>query len=65
MFPLCALSKKQTSVSHSTTEAEMVAADVGLRTEAVPLMTLFNTLFKRDVTVNPPFGTSSLANIRP
>ena len=48
-FPICALSKKQSSVSHSTTESEMVAADVGLRTEALPLLTLLDKLFQREV----------------
>ena len=48
-FPLCALSKKQSSVSHSTCESEMVAADLGLRTEAIPLMTLLDQLFQREV----------------
>ena len=48
-FPLCALSKKQSSVSHSTTESEMVAADLGLRTEALPLTTLLDQFFRRDV----------------
>ena len=48
-FPLCALSKKQSCVSHSTTESEMVAADLGLRTEALPFMTLFDNIFKREM----------------
>ena len=32
-FPLAAISRKQTAVSHSTPEAELVAADVALRLE--------------------------------
>ena len=48
-FPLCALSKKQGAVSHSTAESEMVAADLGLRTEALPLMTLFDAVLKRQI----------------
>lgn len=47
-FPLCAFSKKQTAVSQSTTESEMVAADFGLRTEALPLMTLYDAFLKRE-----------------
>ena len=47
-FPLCALSKKQGAASHSTAESEMVAADLGLRTEALPLMTLFDAILKRE-----------------
>ena len=48
-FPLCALSKKQGALSHSTAESEMVAADLGLRTEALALMTLFNAILKREI----------------
>lgn len=44
-FPLCTLSKKQSAVSHSTTESEIVAADLGLRTEALPFLTLLDSLF--------------------
>jgi len=33
MFPISATSKKQTVVSHSTPEAELVAADVAMRQE--------------------------------
>ena len=35
------LQKKQATVSHSTAESEMVAGDLGLRTEALPLMIRF------------------------
>ena len=48
-FPICALSKKQSAVSHSTTEAEMAAADLGLRAEAIPLMTLFDNIYRREM----------------
>ena len=48
-FPVCALSKKQTNVSHPTCESETVAADLGLRTEALPLMTLLDRIFRREV----------------
>ena len=36
-FPISAASKRQTCVSHSTLEAELVAADYGLRTIALSL----------------------------
>ena len=39
-FPLTAASKKQTAVSHSTPEAELVAADAALRTLGFPAMTM-------------------------
>ena len=43
-FPLNAVSKKQNVVSHSTPEAEIVAADAALRVEGIPGLTLWDTL---------------------
>ena len=37
-FPLNAVSKKQACVSHSTPEAEIVAADLEIRTEGLPAL---------------------------
>ena len=37
-FPLGAQSKKQSAVSHSTAESEIVACDHGLRTEGLPAL---------------------------
>ena len=48
-FPLCALPKKQSAVSHSSAESEMIAADLGLRTEASPMTTLFDPVLKRSI----------------
>ena len=42
--PLSGMSKKQTAVSHSTPEAEIVAADLALRTEGIPAIELWNIL---------------------
>lgn len=42
-MPLLARSVKQTAVSHSTPEAEIIAADLEVRTEAHPLMSLWET----------------------
>eukprot|EP00972_Heterocapsa_arctica_P051565 7586300-Heterocapsa_arctica.AAC.1 len=39
-FPLNAISKKQTCVSRYTPEAEIVAADLALRTEGLPTLQL-------------------------
>ena len=36
LWPLCGQSKKQTAVSHSTVEAELVACNHGLRSEGLP-----------------------------
>ena len=43
-FPLSATSKRQTCVSHSTPEAEIVAADHGVRVEALPAIALWKRL---------------------
>ena len=43
------LSKQKGAVSHSTAESEMVAADLGLRTEAFPLTTLFDAVLKSQI----------------
>ena len=48
-FPFCALSEKAGAVSRSTAESEMVAADLGFRTEALPLMILFVAVLKRQI----------------
>jgi hypothetical protein len=43
-FPLVGMSKKQTCVSHSTPEAEIVAADFAVRTSGLPGLDLWETL---------------------
>ena len=43
-FPISALSKKQTCVSHSTPEAEIVAADTSIRNEGIPALNLWEVL---------------------
>jgi hypothetical protein len=45
--PLSAVSKRQSCVSHSTPEAEIVAADHGVRTEALPAIPLWEVLLHR------------------
>ena len=46
-FPLAGQSKKQTAVSHSTVEAEIVAADHALRTSGLPALPLWEKLLQR------------------
>jgi hypothetical protein len=48
-FPLAALSKKQTAKSHSTPEAEIISADVAIRTLGVPSLQLWDAVLGRDV----------------
>ena len=43
-FPLQAVSRKQTCVSHGTPEAELVAADMALRAIGIDCLSLWNTL---------------------
>ena len=38
-MPICALSKKQTCVSHSSTESEIIAAEYGVRIEGLQILT--------------------------
>ena len=49
MMPLSAVSKRQTAVSHSTPEAELVAADHGLRCEGLPALSLWEVVLRRSV----------------
>ena len=44
-FPSSVGSKRQTCVSHSTSEAELVAAVFGLRTDGLPSLSLWRALF--------------------
>jgi len=48
-FPLGAQSKKQGCVSHSTPEAEIVAAAHALRTEGLPALDLWDCILERPV----------------
>ena len=48
-LPIAGPSKRQTNVSHSTPEAEIVAADFAIRTIGIPALTLWSTLLQKDV----------------
>ena len=48
-FPLGAISKKQSCVFHSTPEAEIVAADLAIRTEGLPALQLWGMVLERPV----------------
>ena len=52
-WPLAGQSKKQGCVSHSTPEAEVVAADHALRTVGLPALSLWSVILKDpDLVVN-------------
>ena len=46
-YPIMALSRKQVCVSHSTPEAEMVAANLALRAIGLPALNLWDTILQR------------------
>ena len=51
-FPLAAMSKRQSSVSHSTPEAEVVAASIGIRVIGLPQLDLWDTITKRSMSID-------------
>ena len=63
-FPLGSMSKKQTAVSHSSTEAELVAMDVAVREEGIPALGLWTTFWdaslssscSRIIRIAPPLS---------
>ena len=48
-MPLAAISKKQGCVSHSTSEAELVAADLAVRKEGLPALIIWEKVLDRQV----------------
>ena len=50
-FPLSGQSKKQTAVSHSTVEAEIVAADHAVRMSGLPALPLWERLLDRPLSL--------------
>ena len=48
-FPLDWFSKRQSATSHSTTEAELVAASKMLRESLIPIQSLWSLLLQREV----------------
>ena len=43
-FPLCWMCQKQTSVSNSSTESEIISLDAGLRLEGIPALDLWDLI---------------------
>ena len=50
-FLLGGSSRRQTAVSHSTTEAELIAAEYALRAEGLPVLSLWNYILGRDMSM--------------
>ena len=50
-MPFVAASVKQKAVSHSTPEAELIAADAAMRKEGIPAMDVWDKLLGRKVTL--------------
>jgi hypothetical protein len=48
---LAGVSKRQTAVSHSTPEAEIIAAVHAMRAEGIPALSLLETIFEREVSL--------------
>ena len=48
-FPISGMSKRQTCVSHSTPEAEIVAANTAVRTIGLPALDLWEPVLQRTV----------------
>ena len=44
IFPICWMCKEQTSVSHSSTESEIISLDTGLRLDGIPALDLWDLI---------------------
>ena len=54
-MPIASLRKKQTVVSHSSTESEIISMEIALRSEAIPILSFWDLV----VDVFDPPKTSS------
>ena len=62
-FVAAAVSKKQTSVSNSTNEAEIVASDYGVRMEGFPALTFWEIPMKRTPLLRHMVDSSSVMRV--
>ena len=63
--PIAALSKKQSVVSHSSTESEIVSLEQGMRSEALPFLTLWEyvtAMFKSDTRMKGKYKKECAEN---
>ncbi len=51
-FPISAQSEKQTPVSHSTVEAEIIAVDHAIRMSGLPALPLWETILDRSLSLD-------------
>jgi hypothetical protein len=76
LVPLSWACKKQGAVSHSSTEAEIISLDAGLRCEGIPLLMLWEQIqlvmtgssappVQREVTVNGMYDLAKLVDFVP
>ena len=64
-FPIAGASKKQTCTSQSTPEAETIAAELGVRTEGIPLITIVSHILHKEAQVTlREDNNACLQNIR-
>ena len=62
-FPLSGQSKKQTVVSHSTVEAEIVAADHAIKSSGLPALQLWERLLNRELFIDAYQDNQATATI--
>ena len=70
LFPISWMCKKQTSVSHSSTESEIISLDTGLRLDGLPALELWDLIVSvfgnishvSDGTVRPVKGKNKFHN---
>ena len=63
LFPLSGLSKKQTAVSHSTVEDDIVAASHALRTSGLPALELWDKILSRSNVLQVHLDNQATARI--
>ena len=60
--PISWMCKKQTSVSHISTDAEIISLDAGLRMDGIPALTLWDLVIEIFLSVPNKIGSSSAAS---
>ena len=61
-MPIIWMCKKQTSVSHSSTEAEVISLDAGLRMDGIPALDLWELVI--EVFHSSPNQTNKTKDVR-